>query len=143
MPIDLRRRRPDEAIEAFRFDRTGRFDQLARQAARWVADNADRVRGADPDIPPGVFNRAADNWRPLLAIADVAGDEWAARTRRAAWDDPHRQPNAERLSTGTIRGCLYALFARGGDLNCHNATTSMAQAFPVHGNRHTRSHVAA
>jgi hypothetical protein len=67
VPIDLRRRRPDEAIEAFRFDRTGSLDQLARQAARWAMDHADHVRGADPDMPAGVFNRAADNWRPLLA----------------------------------------------------------------------------
>jgi putative DNA primase/helicase len=83
VPIDLRRRRPDEVIEAFRFDRTGPLDQLARQAARWTADNTDHVRGADPDIPAGVFNRAADNWRPLLAIADAAGGEWPARARRA------------------------------------------------------------
>jgi putative DNA primase/helicase len=83
VPIDLRRRRPDEPIEAFRFDRTGSLDQLARQAARWARDNADHVRGADPDIPAGVFNRAADNWRPLLAIADAAGGDWPERTRRA------------------------------------------------------------
>jgi len=31
------------------------------------------LRGADPEVPNSVFNRAADNWRPLLAIADVAG----------------------------------------------------------------------
>ena len=47
------------------------------------ADNADRIQGADPNMPAGVFNRAADNWRPLLAIADAAGGEWPARARRA------------------------------------------------------------
>jgi putative DNA primase/helicase len=83
VPIDLRRRRPDEAIEAFRFDRTGALDQLARQAARWAMDHADYVRSADPEMPAGVFNRAADNWRPLLAIADAAGSDWPARARQA------------------------------------------------------------
>jgi hypothetical protein len=34
-------------------------------------------------MPTGVFNRDADNWRPLLAIADAAGGEWSARARRA------------------------------------------------------------
>ena len=34
-------------------------------------------------MPAGVFNRAADNWRPLLAIADAAGGEWPVRARRA------------------------------------------------------------
>lgn len=83
VPIELRRRRPDEKIEAFRFDRTDHLDHLARQAARWAADHAARIRGADPAIPEGVFNRAADNWRPLLAIADAAGGEWGVRARAA------------------------------------------------------------
>jgi putative DNA primase/helicase len=83
VPIDLRRRRPDEAIEGFRFDRTDPLDQLARQAARWAIDHADHVRSADPVMPAGVFNRAADNWRPLLAIADVGGGDWPARARWA------------------------------------------------------------
>jgi putative DNA primase/helicase len=84
VPIELRRRRPDEPVEPFRFDRTGHLDQLARKAARWTADNADRIRAADPDMPASIFNRAADNWRPLLAIADEAGGEWPTRARRAA-----------------------------------------------------------
>ncbi len=83
MPIELRRRRADEPIELFRFDRTGHLDQLARKAARWALDTADCMRGADPDMPDGLVNRAADNWRPLLAIADAAGGEWPARARRA------------------------------------------------------------
>jgi len=43
--------------------------------------------GSDSSRGPGharrLFNRAADNWRPLLAIADAAGGEWPARARRA------------------------------------------------------------
>ncbi len=82
--IELRRRRPDEAIETFRFDRTGRLDDLARQASRWAIDDFSLVRGADPKMPEGVHNRAADNWRPLLAIADAVGGQWPERARRAA-----------------------------------------------------------
>src|SRR4029077_15775461 len=33
VPIELRRRRPDEPIQAFRFDQTEHLDQLARKAA--------------------------------------------------------------------------------------------------------------
>ena len=29
-------------------------------------------------------DRAADNWRPLLAIADLAGGEWPGLARQAA-----------------------------------------------------------
>jgi putative DNA primase/helicase len=35
-------------------------------------------------MPEGIVNRAADNWRPLLTIADVAGGEWPERARTAA-----------------------------------------------------------
>jgi Protein of unknown function (DUF3631) len=83
VPIELRRRRVDEIIEPFRFDRTEPLDQLASQAARWALDNATRVRGTEPTIPTGVVNRTADNWRPLLAISDIAGGDWPTRTRHA------------------------------------------------------------
>jgi hypothetical protein len=35
-------------------------------------------------MPAGFHNRRADNWRPLLAIAELAGGEWPARAREAA-----------------------------------------------------------
>jgi Protein of unknown function (DUF3631) len=79
--IELQRRRSDEPIEPFRFGHTDHLDQLARKAARWAADHAERVRGADPVTPPGLFNRLADNWRPLLAVADAAGKHWPQRAR--------------------------------------------------------------
>ena len=31
-----------------------------------------------------IFNRAADNWEPLLAVAEVAGGDLPARARQAA-----------------------------------------------------------
>ena len=82
--IELRRRRPDEVIETFRFDRTDQLDELACKISRWAADTSDAIRGADPAMPDGVFNRAADNWRPLLAIAEAAGSIWPARAQDAA-----------------------------------------------------------
>jgi putative DNA primase/helicase len=82
--IALRRRRHDEHVESFRADRTAEFDRLARKAARWARDHLDALRHADPALPGGFINRAADNWRPLLAIADAAGDDWPRRARNAA-----------------------------------------------------------
>jgi len=82
--IDLQRRRPNETITPFRPDRADHLDVLARKAARWVQDHAERIGEADPEMPDGVINRAADNWRPLLAIADAAGEAWGQRARKAA-----------------------------------------------------------
>ncbi|MEK7838677.1 MAG: DUF3631 domain-containing protein, partial [candidate division NC10 bacterium] len=46
--------------------------------------HVDRLRAADPFVPDGVGDRVADNWRPLLAIADAAGGRWPAEARKAA-----------------------------------------------------------
>ena len=83
IPVRLRRRRSDEAVIPFREDRTEGLAKLASMAARWAADNSEDLRHADPDMA-GLFNRDADNWRPLLAIADAAGGHWPARARAAA-----------------------------------------------------------
>jgi putative DNA primase/helicase len=78
------RKAPGETVRRFRQDRTEDLQVLARKAARWAADNAEALKGADPGIPGGLNDRAADNWRPLLAIADLSGGEWPDRARVAA-----------------------------------------------------------
>ena len=82
--IKLQRRRHDEVVESLRSDRPNELNELARKAARWTADRAEEIRNADPMMPPGLINRAADNWRPLLTVADLAGGHWPERARRAA-----------------------------------------------------------
>jgi putative DNA primase/helicase len=107
--IELQRRLAGEALAPFRLDRTEHLDRLASKAARWAADNADRVRAADPLMPPGVFNRVADNWAPLLAIADVAGGEGPQRARRAL---ETIQATAEDASVRVqLLGDICAIFA--------------------------------
>jgi hypothetical protein len=57
--------------------------RLARRAARWALDHIARLEVADPDMGK-LFNRAADNWRALFAIADLAGDAWPVLARKAS-----------------------------------------------------------
>jgi Protein of unknown function (DUF3631)/CHC2 zinc finger len=95
--VMLKRRLPTEPIEPFRLDRTERLDMLARKAARWANDNRERIRDADPEMPDGVFNRDADNWRPLLAIADAAGGHWPERARKAAIEGLQTEAEGSRL----------------------------------------------
>jgi Protein of unknown function (DUF3631) len=80
----MRRRRRDEAIERFRDDRNEAVTTLAQMARRWVDDHIEDLREADPEIPTELHDRAADNWRPLLAIADAAGAEWPRLSRMVA-----------------------------------------------------------
>jgi hypothetical protein len=60
------------------------FEQLRRQAYRWAQDHLDELRHCDPAIPSELDDRAADNWRLLLAIADLVGGAWPEAARRAA-----------------------------------------------------------
>lgn len=60
------------------------LDALGKQIADWVADNRERLMKADPVFPPGITNRAADNWLPLLAIAEAAGGKWPDAAEAAA-----------------------------------------------------------
>jgi putative DNA primase/helicase len=83
--IELRRRTDDEPIARLRQDRIAdELRPLREQWRRWADDHAAATRTADPDVPAGLHDRAADCWRPLLAIADLVGADWPARARAAA-----------------------------------------------------------
>jgi hypothetical protein len=84
VPITLTRRKRDEGITPFRLDRVAHLVVLARKLARWTADNEVAIAATEPEMPSGIFNRAADNWRPLLSVATVAGGGWLARGQTAA-----------------------------------------------------------
>jgi len=83
--IPMRRKMAGEQVERLRLDRIdARCLPLRRQMVRWAADSALVLREADPSVPATLDDRAADNWRPLLAVADAAGPAWGERARRAA-----------------------------------------------------------
>jgi hypothetical protein len=54
---------------------------IHREIARWAST---ALLGSDPSLPAMLRNRPADNWRPLIAIADAIGDEWPELAREAA-----------------------------------------------------------
>ena len=81
--VRLRRRKPTERVQAFRSDRAAHLQNLARKAARWAADNGAALLTLDPDMGQ-LINRFADNWRPLFAIAEIAGDKWPKHVRTIA-----------------------------------------------------------
>ena len=109
--VDLARRKPDEPIEAFRLDRTKTLDEIARRIARWAKDNGEAVGALDPEMPPGLYNRTADNWRPLFQIADAAGNDWPQRARAAALSGAPDIDEVSRLELllGDIRDIFDAM----------------------------------
>jgi putative DNA primase/helicase len=83
--ITLHRKTPAETVTPLRLDRLYReLEGLRRRAARWARDHIDTLRVSDPEVPTELNDRAAGNWRPLLAIADAAGGVWPSEARDAA-----------------------------------------------------------
>jgi putative DNA primase/helicase len=81
--VRLRRKRPNEPVQLFRSNRIADLHELRQKMARWALDHQKKLASADPSIVT-LFNRAADNWRPLLAIADAAGGDWPTMARSIA-----------------------------------------------------------
>ena len=82
--IPMKRRTREEQIEPMRLERLGDLEPLRRRTWRWAQEHVTALRVADPDVPAELHDRAADNWRPLLAIADEVGGRWPAAARNAA-----------------------------------------------------------
>src|SRR6267154_1261530 len=81
--IVIRMQRKTEEEECDRLKRLN-ATELQRKCARFVADHAAEIARAEPQIPHGLTNRAADVWEPLLALADLAGGWWPELARTAA-----------------------------------------------------------
>jgi hypothetical protein len=75
--VRMRRHAPDERIRDYR-ERTTRpeGEALRELLAKWTEYVAGQVGDPWPDMPPGVADRPADVWEPLLAVAGLAGGEW-------------------------------------------------------------------
>jgi putative DNA primase/helicase len=81
--LRLRRKLPSEQVAAFR-DAGARFEHCAAKLARFAEDHAGSIRSARPALPNLGDDRAAENWYPLIAIAEVAGGDWPRLALEAA-----------------------------------------------------------
>jgi len=139
IPINLKRRAPNEPVARFRRRDAKEEAKPVREGLEcWASANGGGLADALPDIPPLLDDRAAEVWEPLLAIADAAGGEWPQRARQAALalsvgdgreDDSlgvrllasiqaiFDERKADRLSSGQLAEALVALEeAPWGDL---------------------------
>ncbi|MBT7097400.1 DUF3631 domain-containing protein, partial [Candidatus Poribacteria bacterium] len=84
LEVGMERKAKGVEVERWRVSHAEGLISTCRRCARWAADNHDTLRDADPVVPAALGDRCADNWRPLLAIADTAGGVWPARACCAA-----------------------------------------------------------
>ena len=83
--ISMRRRAPNENVEPFRHRyHSEQAKPIKEFLVEWCAEHEPHITGAEPEMPKGIEDRAADCWEPLLAIADRACTDWPQRAREAA-----------------------------------------------------------
>lgn len=79
--IRMRRRAPGEHVEPYRLRlHEAEGIELGRALAAVLAG---LPLSASPALPPGITDRPADVWEPLLAIAQATGGIWAERAALA------------------------------------------------------------
>lgn len=81
--IQLRRRMATDKIEKLRHADMKHFQMLAERCLRFAIDHSETIGKAKPELPE-LHDRAADNWEPLLAIADMAGSHYPRLARTVA-----------------------------------------------------------
>ena len=162
IPIRLQRRAVTEHVERFRYrDAKVIARPVREQLGTWAGGAVDDLVGARPELPGAIPDRAADGWEPLLAIADMAGDDWPTKARAAALalhggdlvDDESlgvrllsdlrtvfNDASTDRLSTEAIIGALVEMEeAPWGDLRGRPITprvlARMVRGYKVHSSK--------
>ena len=117
--IELRRKMLTEKVDRLSdVDPTteDRFAMIRLGLERWSDQYSSVVAKVNPNIPDELNDRAKDNWRPLLAIADIVGGMWSSKAREAARSIAKRcnEDDSEDVSGVTILAMIRELFAQRG-----------------------------
>jgi putative DNA primase/helicase len=80
--LPMRKKREEETVENFRRADPGHLLALNSKLCRWAKDNAVAFSNMKPDTG-FLQNRDADNWEPLLAISELAGERWHEMIKNA------------------------------------------------------------
>lgn len=101
--IEMKRKKPGDNVQRLVPHKAEtEFKILASKIARWKDDNFIALCEADPETPDGLNDRAADNWRPLLAIADLIGIECGEIARVAAIKTAETESDEDDGSAGVM-----------------------------------------
>lgn len=101
--IEMRRKKPGDSVQRFIPHKAEpELKILASKIARWRDDNFMVLSNADPETPSGLNDRAADNWRPLLAVADLIGGDCPETARLAAITLAESEQDEDNASIGVM-----------------------------------------
>ena len=116
IPIKLRRKKRSEPITRLR-GHVQEIKNLGSKCARWALDNIEALRGRDATVPQAITSdRACDNWRVLLVLADVISPQTGVEARKAAVVIEEASIQAEPNSKGKrLLADVRTIFKNKGD----------------------------
>ena len=82
--ITMQRKTLAEKTERLRSLKREEADAIHRLCEDFVRQHRDAIANAQPAIPEGLNDRAADIWEPLFVLADLKGGDWPQKARQAA-----------------------------------------------------------
>jgi len=121
IPIELRRRANHEPVSRFYIrEAKEQAEPIVNRLEVWADYNVTQLADARPDLSFIVSDRSADGWEPLLAIAELAGDEWISRARRSAMATNNEDDDQSIVIT--LLSDIWAIYkARNDQLNISTA----------------------
>ena len=125
--VRMRRRTKDEHVERLRLDRLDELEPLRRRIWTWAQDNQEELQMMDPSLPDRLHDRAMDNWRPLVSIAEVVGGVWPKRARKAALLLSGQDPDEEESVSTLLLGDIRKLFGSSDRLASTQITVGLAR----------------
>ncbi len=97
--VELQRAVPGEIREPFNPEiHKPQLINIGRKLARWAKDHREALKKFKPVMPEGSFNRRADKWKPLFAIAQLAGGDWPGLVKRAYLAEERESKTTVKLS---------------------------------------------
>ena len=90
--VMMRRKKASEHVEPFDAEHPkikSYCETIQSKLLRWAGDNQRTIGTMYPQLPPALQNRTADKWRPLFAIAELAGPVWVQKVQVAAGNMVH------------------------------------------------------
>lgn len=131
--IALRRRLPTEKVDRFQVSDMPEATDLKMRCQLWADSGVhDALVSTDPTIPTELSDRAQDNWRPLLGIADLAEGGWPEKARASAiavsGHEEIELPSAGILILKAARDLLETKDAATGMAVSHVASRELAEA---------------
>jgi len=123
--INMNRKSADIVLQRYDKKHTTDLDIVYQHIKHWLRN---AKLNNEPEMPVELTNRQADNWRPLISIADACGGNWPQRARQAALVFTAGNRNDEHIAIILLRHIRLIFNARHIDqIRSQDLTTSLLE----------------